>query len=328
MTTGCYVYEHWRPDKGVCFYVGKGEKRRAYSMRHEGRNRYHVAIQEKLKRMGLSVEVRIILDGLSSDEAFEFEIERISFWKSQGIRLTNRTSGGDGSRDHSPETIELMRAAKLGKKASDEVRAKMRAAHSRRPKPTPEVIEKARLGFLAAKVKKSGEQRLAMSNLQKSAWAKKKSDSAAMAAIRKQRSEESKRRWKKLEAEGRAADIRKKMWTPERRALAAEKTRQMHLTGIIPKKVSMPRIGPPKPRKYTYVKKFGPNGPNGNSGKRMCENTRAAINAYLDTVRGNKLPAKTVEKMRRSWTPERRARQAEVARAVCAKRYNSIEVRS
>lgn len=24
-----YVYEHWRPDKDVCFYVGKGSKGRA-----------------------------------------------------------------------------------------------------------------------------------------------------------------------------------------------------------------------------------------------------------------------------------------------------------
>lgn len=23
-----YVYEHWRPDKGECFYVGKGKKHR------------------------------------------------------------------------------------------------------------------------------------------------------------------------------------------------------------------------------------------------------------------------------------------------------------
>ena len=24
-----YVYEHWRPDKNVCFYVGKGKGKRA-----------------------------------------------------------------------------------------------------------------------------------------------------------------------------------------------------------------------------------------------------------------------------------------------------------
>jgi len=26
-----YVYEHWRPDKDICFYVGKGKGSRANS---------------------------------------------------------------------------------------------------------------------------------------------------------------------------------------------------------------------------------------------------------------------------------------------------------
>ena len=42
-----YVYEHWRPDRGECFYVGKGHGRRAYDMRR-GRNRWHKFMQEKL----------------------------------------------------------------------------------------------------------------------------------------------------------------------------------------------------------------------------------------------------------------------------------------
>lgn len=28
-----YVYEHWRPDTGVCFYVGKGKEKRAWDMK-------------------------------------------------------------------------------------------------------------------------------------------------------------------------------------------------------------------------------------------------------------------------------------------------------
>jgi hypothetical protein len=31
-----YVYEHWRPDKDVCFYVGKGHGRRAYKTAGKG----------------------------------------------------------------------------------------------------------------------------------------------------------------------------------------------------------------------------------------------------------------------------------------------------
>lgn len=51
------VYEHWRPDLGVCFYVGKGKRKRAFSFR---RNTRYDRTVRKLERNGLSVEVRII----------------------------------------------------------------------------------------------------------------------------------------------------------------------------------------------------------------------------------------------------------------------------
>ena len=38
-----YVYEHWRPDRDECFYVGKGKGGRANVM--YGRNRHHEAVQ-------------------------------------------------------------------------------------------------------------------------------------------------------------------------------------------------------------------------------------------------------------------------------------------
>ena len=48
MTTNIfYVYEHVRPDTGVCFYVGKGKGKRAWNMKD--RNAHHRAIQSKLK---------------------------------------------------------------------------------------------------------------------------------------------------------------------------------------------------------------------------------------------------------------------------------------
>lgn len=63
-----YVYEHWRPDKDVCFYVGKGKKYRAYDMK-TGRSGYHGNIQAKLARMGMCVEIRLVADGLSEIDA-------------------------------------------------------------------------------------------------------------------------------------------------------------------------------------------------------------------------------------------------------------------
>lgn len=49
-----YVYEHWRPDKNVCFYVGKGKRNRAWHMFH--RSRWHRSITSKLTALGLALE--------------------------------------------------------------------------------------------------------------------------------------------------------------------------------------------------------------------------------------------------------------------------------
>jgi hypothetical protein len=89
-----YVYEHWRPDKDVCFYVGKGSDIRAYNM--SNRKPHHKAIRKKLTAMGLSIEIRIFANGLTEDEAFDVERFRISQLRSQGIKLSNLTDGGEG----------------------------------------------------------------------------------------------------------------------------------------------------------------------------------------------------------------------------------------
>ena len=52
-----YVYEHWRPDTGACFYVGKGNGDRAFRVK-KNRNRHHANIVAKLEKDSLQVEVR------------------------------------------------------------------------------------------------------------------------------------------------------------------------------------------------------------------------------------------------------------------------------
>lgn len=89
-----YVYEHWRLDINLPFYVGKGSGRRSHLIRR--RNKHHAAIVEKLENMGLGVEVRIVLDGCDDATAFAAEIERISHWKDRGVRLVNQSAGGRG----------------------------------------------------------------------------------------------------------------------------------------------------------------------------------------------------------------------------------------
>lgn len=100
-----FVYEHWRPDLGVCFYVGKGRGDRAFRLR-KNRNRYHQRIVNKLAAMELRVEVRIVSADLPESQALALEIKRIAYWRSIGTDLANATSGGEGvsGLKHSPET--------------------------------------------------------------------------------------------------------------------------------------------------------------------------------------------------------------------------------
>ena len=90
-----YVYEHWRPDRDECFYVGKGKGGRAYKMRD--RNLHHRAIVKKLSDLGMMVEVRMVASGIAESEAFRIEQERIAFWRAAGIDLANKTNGGEGT---------------------------------------------------------------------------------------------------------------------------------------------------------------------------------------------------------------------------------------
>lgn len=147
-----YVYEHWRLDRDECFYVGKGRGRRAYEMK-QSRNRHHLAIQAKVSREGFAIEVRIVACGISEEDAFAIECERIRFWRYAGVDLANLTDGGEGSsgrvlsddakariglaasqRRPSEETRAKMGAARKGKKRSPEMVEKMRAALTGRPK--------------------------------------------------------------------------------------------------------------------------------------------------------------------------------------------------
>jgi len=140
-----YVYEHWRLDRDECFYVGKGIGRRAYEMAK--RNPHHKAVVNKVLREGFGIEVKIVASGLTHEEASAIECERISFWRSSNIDLTNITIGGDGVPGYKhtkefkqfislrfkgiPKSLESrakQSATQTGKKASEETRAKLSAA--------------------------------------------------------------------------------------------------------------------------------------------------------------------------------------------------------
>jgi NUMOD3 motif len=127
-----YVYEHWRPDKDVCFYVGKGHGKRAQRLRR-GKNKHHSNIVAKLARLGMCVEIRMVQSSLTEGEAIAAEIDRIAFWRAIGVPLANLTDGGEGvtGHQHSDATRAVIKAKRKAQKIvhSEETRQKLRISH-------------------------------------------------------------------------------------------------------------------------------------------------------------------------------------------------------
>lgn len=110
-----YVYEHWRSDTNKCFYVGKGQRRRAHDMTR-GRNRFHQAIVAKLTQAGLPVVVVIVATYTDESEAYRQEVLRIELWRKAGIRLANLAEGGgrNSGWHHSEERRKAIGDSKRG----------------------------------------------------------------------------------------------------------------------------------------------------------------------------------------------------------------------
>lgn len=122
-----YVYEHWRPDRDECFYVGKGKGQRAFTKHGRARNKQYARIVKKLARLGMCIEIRMVQSGLSETEAFALEIERIAFWRGAGINLANMTDGGEGAAGikYSAARRAAIAASSRGRKHSAQTRALM-----------------------------------------------------------------------------------------------------------------------------------------------------------------------------------------------------------
>jgi hypothetical protein len=95
----------------------------------------------------------MVATGLTEEQAFSLEVERIAFWRALGVDLTNLTNGGEGSsghvvsqelRSHLSNLNKGKPAAFKGRKHTEEAKAILSAKAKLRgpPKLTPETIEK------------------------------------------------------------------------------------------------------------------------------------------------------------------------------------------
>lgn len=107
--TAChYVYIHRRASDNLPFYVGKGNKYRAWVK--EGRSGWW---QRVVAKHGLIVE--IVFEHLEESEAFQCERDTILELSYFNYPLVNLTAGGEGGLAPSKETRDKQSLAKLGK---------------------------------------------------------------------------------------------------------------------------------------------------------------------------------------------------------------------
>jgi group I intron endonuclease len=107
-----YVYEHIRPDTGAVFYVGKGCGRRAIISSKRSQHWQNV-----VNKAG-GRDVRYLAENLPEELAFLCEQEAIDQYQRIGVKLINRTGGGEGSSGfmHTEQTRQKMSESRMGEK--------------------------------------------------------------------------------------------------------------------------------------------------------------------------------------------------------------------
>ena len=162
-------------------------KSHLYAAQNDSSYRFHQAI----RKYGNDAFQGLILEESVPSEDISLEERKwIALLGTMNYTLGyNMTCGGDGAtgRIVSSETREKHRKSQLGKKASEETKAKMRESHKRRPSISEETREKLRLNAAINNPWKnhsghaqSEETRKKISESQKSRLAKKRLNTVAV----------------------------------------------------------------------------------------------------------------------------------------------------
>jgi len=128
------VYEHIRLDTNAIFYVGKGSHRRAYSKHRRNKHWNSVVVKSG------GYTVKLVADNIEEELSFLVEMERIDQLKRIGVKLSNKTDGGEGPSgySHTDEAKRKIAKAQMGEKHwtvnyayTEEHKAKLRIARSK-----------------------------------------------------------------------------------------------------------------------------------------------------------------------------------------------------
>lgn len=121
-------------------YVGitRNPKQRLYAHRSDKSNTHKACWVRSVARDGGSVFMTIANSDLMWEQAVEAEVVIIAAMRSMGFRLTNATDGGEGVAGYvvTDEVRALRAANSLGKRHSEDTRAKMSTWQRGAPKST------------------------------------------------------------------------------------------------------------------------------------------------------------------------------------------------
>jgi hypothetical protein len=112
-----YTYAYLRKD-GTPYYIGKGQRDRAYSKSHNNNN---ISVPPKER-------ILFLKKNLLEEEAFRHEKYMIAVFGRKDLGtgiLHNKTDGGEGTSNINDATKEKMRLKKLGKPLSQKHREKL-----------------------------------------------------------------------------------------------------------------------------------------------------------------------------------------------------------
>ncbi|SRR6266550_228766 len=143
MSDTTFIYTLADPVTRMVRYVGKSDNPHSRLDMHisDARTKGHYCANwiRSLLQKNLRPIIEIV-DEVIRSEWQAAEAAYIIFYRDEGNDLVNWTPGGDGTgsgcdhprfgKTHTPETLEKMRAAKKGKRQSQQSRAKMSAARS------------------------------------------------------------------------------------------------------------------------------------------------------------------------------------------------------
>jgi hypothetical protein len=160
-----YIYRHIRLDKNEPFYIGIGANDNDLFKRANHIHRYHNKYWKNIY-LKTPIEVEIILENLTLEEAKIKEVEFIKIYgrKDLGLgTLVNQTDGGDGVNNRKrteQEKISISNGHK-GKKLKESTKQKLREINIGK-KQSKETIEKRMIKIRGRKLSEEHKKKLSL----------------------------------------------------------------------------------------------------------------------------------------------------------------------